>query len=96
MHRTAKKLFVAVTLELMSKSTGLITEGHKACLDIILLERFEAKCPVVAGGAVNKYQSQFEAANRSAVPKCDVHMDDIPVLRMEPVDGLTTWGFLEW
>ena len=68
-YSAAKQLLIAVTLELMGKSAGLISKGEKCGLNVIVLEGFKAKQPVVAGGGSTKMRAIFYPLTETQSPK---------------------------
>ncbi len=68
MDRTAKKLLVAVTMELMGKGAGLVTKGKEGGLNVLVLKGFKTEHPVVACGAVDKNERKIETTDGDAVP----------------------------
>ncbi len=53
--------FIAVASKLTSKGAGFIAESKEGQLDVIVLERLEAKCLIVACGEINEDEDKFEA-----------------------------------
>jgi len=56
-----------------------------------VLERLESKLPVVASSAVNEDESEIVPANRNAVTKCNINMNNIKILGWKSVNCLATW-----
>jgi hypothetical protein len=48
---------------LASEATGLCPERHETGNDIIVVERFETKAPIVASRGINKDKSVFVPTN---------------------------------
>ena len=44
-----------------------------------MLERLESECPVVVSSAVNEDESELVPADRNAVTKCNINMNDIEI-----------------
>jgi len=82
-YSTAKQLLVAVTSELTGKHAGLVSKGKKCGLNVVVLEGFKAKRPVVAGGAVDKDESELVPTDGDAVSKSSVDMDDVEIFSRE-------------
>jgi hypothetical protein len=68
-YSAAEQLLVAVTSELTGESACLVSKSKKCELNVVVLEGFKAKRPVVAGGAVDEDESKFVPTNRDAVSK---------------------------
>ena len=92
-YSTAKQILVAVTLEVTGKSAGLISKGEKCGLNVIVLEGFKAKRPVVVGGVVDKDESEFVPTDGDAVSKSNINMDDVEIFSREPINHLTAGCF---
>jgi hypothetical protein len=92
-YSTAKQLLVAVTSELTGKHAGLVSKGKKCGLNVVVLEGFKAKRPVVAGGAVDKDESELVPTDGDAVSKSSVDMDDVEIFSREPINCLATGCF---
>jgi len=56
-----------------------------------VLERLESERPVVACSAVNEDESELVPADRNAVTKCNINMNDIEILGQKSADRLATW-----
>ena len=57
------KFLITVAPELASKATGLCPERHETGNDIIVVERFETKAPIVVSRAINEDKSVLVATN---------------------------------
>jgi hypothetical protein len=56
-----------------------------------VLERLESERPVVASSAVNVDESKLVPANRNAVTKCNINMNDIEIPGGKSVNCLAKW-----
>jgi hypothetical protein len=92
-YSAAEQLLIAVTSELTGESTGLVPKGKKRGLNVVVLEGFKAKRPVVAGGAVNEDESKFVPTDRDAVSKSNIDMDDVKIFSWEPINSLAAGCF---
>jgi hypothetical protein len=92
-YSAAKQLLVAVTLELTGESAGLVLKSKKCVLNVVVLEGFKAKRPVVAGGAVDKDESKFVPTGGDAVSKSNIHMNDVEIFSHEPINCLAAGCF---
>ncbi len=92
-YGAAKQLLVAVTSELTGKSAGLVAKGKKCRLNVVVLERFNTKHPVVAGGAVDKDESKFVPTNGDTVSKSNINMDNVKIFSREPINCLAAGCF---
>ncbi len=92
-YSAAKQLLVAVTSKLMGESAGLVPKGEKRGLNLVVLEGFKAKCPVVAGGAVDEDESEFVPTDRDAVSKSNIDMDNVEIFSWEPINSLAAGCF---
>jgi hypothetical protein len=92
-YRAAEQLLVAVTLELTGESAGLVPKGKKRGLNVVVLEGFKAKRPVVMGGAVDEVESEFVPTDGDAVSKSNIDMDDVEIFSWEPINSLAAGCF---
>ena len=92
-YSAAKQLLVAVTLELTGESASLISKGKKCGLNVIVLEGFKAKRPVVAGGVVNKDEGKCVPTDGDTVSKCNVDMEDVEIFGRELINRLAVGCF---
>jgi hypothetical protein len=89
--RAAEELFIAVATKLTSECASFGTESEKGRLDVVVLERLESERPVVARSAVNEDESELVPADRNAVTKCNIKINDIEILGWKTVNCLATW-----
>ncbi len=61
--QTAFHLFISVALELTREGAGFIAKSKEGHLDVIVLEKLEAKRPIVACGAIDEDEGKFEASD---------------------------------
>ena len=73
----AEELLIAVTSELTGQAPCFGTERHEGSDNVVVVERFQTKAPIKAGGSVHKDQGIFEATDRHAVTKSDVEMNNV-------------------
>ncbi len=73
----AKEFLVAITAELTCKVACFCAKGLKCHYDVIVVERFKAKAPIVTSGTVHKNECVFEPSDRHAVAEGDIIMDDV-------------------
>jgi hypothetical protein len=73
----AEEFLIAVTSELMGQAPCVGMEHHEGSNIVIVVERFQTKAPIKAGGSVHKYQGIFEATDRHAVTESDVEMNNV-------------------
>ena len=66
-------------------------EIEKGRLNVVVLERLESERPVVASSAVNEDESKLVPANRNAVTKCNINMNNIEIPGRKLVNCLATW-----
>ncbi len=92
-YSAAKQLLIAVTSELTGESAGLISKGEKCGLNVIVLEGFKAKRPVVADGTVDEDEGEFVPTDRDAVSKSNINMDDVVIFGREPINRLAVGCF---
>jgi hypothetical protein len=45
----------------MGERSGFVSEGKECRLYVAMLERFEAKCPIVSSRTIHKNESKFES-----------------------------------
>jgi hypothetical protein len=58
-----KQFLIAVTTKLLSKAPGLGPKCKESRDDVVVMQRFKTKTPIIPGCSVNKDKSVFEAAN---------------------------------
>jgi len=77
MDVAAEEFLIAVTLELTGQAPCFGTESQEGRDNVVVVERFQTKAPIKAGGSVHKDQGIFEATNRHAVTESDVEMNNV-------------------
>ena len=92
-YSAAKQLLIAVTSELTGESPGLILKGKKCGLNVIALEGFKAKQPVVVGGGVDKDEGECVPTDGDAVSKSNINMDNVEIFGREPINRLAAGCF---
>jgi hypothetical protein len=68
-------------------------ERKEHCKDVLVLERFESKHPIISCGAVDKNESIFVTSNQCTISKCDVNVDNVKVTGQRSNDGFAFWCF---
>ncbi len=72
-----KEFIVIITAELTSKVTHFCAKGQKCRYDIVVVDRFKAKTPIVMSGMVYKNECILEPSNRHAVAEGYINMDNV-------------------
>ena len=73
----AKEFLIAVTSELTGQATCFGTERQEGSDNVVVVEQFQTKAPIKAGGLVHKEQGIFEDTDRHAVTESDVEMNNV-------------------
>ncbi len=56
MNITTKQLFITVAVELFGKSASFRPKGKESGKDVVVMQGFQAKTPIVSGSQIDEYQ----------------------------------------
>ena len=70
---------MAITSKLMCQTPSISAKGKEGRYNIIVMKRFEPKTPIEMGPPIHEDEGILETANRHAITKCNINIDDVQV-----------------